>query len=72
MNAHTRAPTPVPTLAECLENLSLPPPPRPLGACLLCLTAAAGNGPALQDGSFEGAGFNRPQGLAYSARRNAL
>ena len=31
-----------------------------------------GNGPALRDGSFDSAAFNRPQGLAYSARRARL
>ena len=31
-----------------------------------------GNGPALRDGSFQEAAFNRPQGLAFSARRNRL
>lgn len=31
-----------------------------------------GNGPGLQDGSFESACFNRPQGLAYSAARDVL
>ncbi|GLC49396.1 hypothetical protein PLESTB_000214800 [Pleodorina starrii] len=31
-----------------------------------------GNGPALQDGSFETAALNRPQGLAFSPRRNLL
>ena len=28
-----------------------------------------GNGPALRDGGFDSAAFNRPQGLAFSARR---
>ncbi|EFJ50214.1 hypothetical protein VOLCADRAFT_80356 [Volvox carteri f. nagariensis] len=31
-----------------------------------------GNGPALRDGSFETAAFNRPQGLVFSPRRNQL
>ncbi|MEW5313748.1 MAG: hypothetical protein WDW38_005289 [Sanguina aurantia] len=31
-----------------------------------------GNGAALTDGLFEGASFNRPQGLAYSAKRHCL
>lgn len=31
-----------------------------------------GNGPTLRDGGFDSAAFNRPQGLAYSARRARL
>ncbi|GFR49200.1 hypothetical protein Agub_g11225 [Astrephomene gubernaculifera] len=31
-----------------------------------------GNGPALRDGSLDSACFNRPQGLVFSAARNAL
>ena len=31
-----------------------------------------GNGPALKDGGFEAAAFNRPQGLAYSPARDVL
>jgi sugar lactone lactonase YvrE len=31
-----------------------------------------GNGPALLDGSFETAALNRPQGVAYSPRRECL
>ena len=31
-----------------------------------------GNGPALQDGGFDSAAFNRPQGLAFSQRRGRL
>ncbi|KAG2497240.1 hypothetical protein HYH03_004827 [Edaphochlamys debaryana] len=36
------------------------------------LDQIGGNGPALQDGSFDAAALNRSQGVAYSARRNAL
>ncbi|PNW74118.1 hypothetical protein CHLRE_13g586050v5 [Chlamydomonas reinhardtii] len=36
------------------------------------IEAVGGNGPALRDGSFEMAALNRPQGLAYSPRRNTL
>lgn len=32
----------------------------------------AGNGPALVDGSFDGAALNRPQGVAYDARARML
>ncbi|CAL5223491.1 g6016 [Coccomyxa viridis] len=31
-----------------------------------------GNGPALRDGAFDSAAFNRPQGLAFSGRRGRL
>lgn len=31
-----------------------------------------GNGPLLKDGSFDEAAFNRPQGLAFSAKAGAL
>lgn len=31
-----------------------------------------GNGPALRDGPFDVAAFNRPQGLAYSTDRGCL
>ena len=36
------------------------------------LDQVGGNGPSLRDGAFEAAAFNRPQGLAYSARHNCL
>lgn len=36
------------------------------------LDQVGGNGAALRDGAFEAAAFNRPQGVAYSARRNCL
>ncbi|KAG2443188.1 hypothetical protein HYH02_009265 [Chlamydomonas schloesseri] len=36
------------------------------------IEAVGGNGPALRDGSFEAAALNRPQGLAFSPRRNTL
>ena len=31
-----------------------------------------GNGAQLKDGSFEDAGFNRPQGLIFSSKHNSL
>ena len=31
-----------------------------------------GNGAALRDGAFDSAAFNRPQGLAFSSKRNCL
>ena len=31
-----------------------------------------GNGPTLRDGSFEEAGFSRPQGLAFASTSNSL
>ena len=36
------------------------------------LDSVGGKGPLLRDGDFDTAAFNRPQGLAYSARRDAL
>ncbi len=36
------------------------------------LDQVGGNGAALRDGPFEAAGLNRPQGLAYDARRDCL
>jgi hypothetical protein len=33
---------------------------------------AAGNGAGLLDGSYEEVAFNRPQGVAYSSREDAL
>lgn len=36
------------------------------------LDQIGGNGPALRDGSFDSAAFNRPQGLAYSKRHGSL
>lgn len=36
------------------------------------LDQIGGNGPALRDGAFAAAALNRPQGVAYSARRDCL
>lgn len=36
------------------------------------LDQIGGNGPALRDGSFEAAALSRPQGSAYSHRRDCL
>ena len=36
------------------------------------LDQVGGNGAVLRDGAFESAALNRPQGLAYDARRGVL
>ena len=55
--------------------------PEPLfGGCriVICgltgqyIDQIGGNGAALRDGAFDSAAFNRPQGLAFSSKRNCL
>ena len=69
--------TPVSPQTQLLYAVCCASAPQELVSCVAVLQThslphAAGNGPALRDGSFEMAALNRPQGLAYSPRRNTL